>query len=883
MVVLVKIFKQETIFKSGNFMKMINNIQRIILSIVLLTLTLSNVEVAAGFFKAIGISATTAATLPNLAIKVAYTTPIGNEISAVQLQINDTTANGQFVKQYQGKELEQLVAEAKKSYPGQSLDNAISLRLQDSLYHADHGNPKPLITLLDPNRHDRLEHEFQLKDLEFQLKSNSSSQQKTELKLQPSENIPAESAELRHKAETDLARTKFEQSAIRDNASELTRLSTQKKYREQLRNDYSSFKERVGGIHRLNQKTFAFFESPSIKKLFDLYNYKIFDGNLNTRAKQAVEAQWSCLKVALFNQYISVNNNGKIEHYEPSDRTKELFAYYIAELSNECAPEVFGTFYNRMMQVPEFIPTLEYIESKNGNFFEWLGNKIVYHANNTTDNALKWLKTNTISWSPTFEQEKHFKHLGTIDTLCREGNFEQARALANPNVATEQELIAEHAKLADVVTPQQQPIPTTPTQQVITPEQKPLIDSMSIAIAQESLNSNFPVSPYTVSVLRDYYVQDVKEITDFAPTNFQQLVVHDHLVATINKQSTIVFTSPNVAEQAIALHVTDGLLQACELNAQDKLHLLETLICNMAEEHDQAINELKTAFLARLTHSIQHPIERIKETVVGTLDLAKFIANMYAGELFMTPQQQIEYCDQLMTLVTNVGTQLGKATGKDIRKAVGHITADMFFGKGIEYLSKKAIKELPTTLAKVAESIQDTTKAEKQVVATTAEGFEIALKTEAEQITKQATHALESKPKNPDYAHSLSQYEELKNALKSEIEVGSIQRDFTKIPIEKTLVQASSQEEMLKKLQQFEFLPHKIIKTVSEATSHYKDFEIFIDPDKNYIVAMTKPGNLPGRRAIYYYKITPTGKTLQMFKDSFYNGDKFDHRKYKIY
>ena len=48
-------------------------------------------------------------------------------------------------------------------------------------------------------------------------------------------------------------------------------------------------------------------------------------------------------------------------------------------------------------------------------------------------------------------------------------------------------------------------------------------------------------------------------------TNLKQLVVHDHIVATINKQADRVFNATNLTEQALALQVIDAYVKAFEL------------------------------------------------------------------------------------------------------------------------------------------------------------------------------------------------------------------------------------------------------------------------------------------------------------------------------
>ena len=501
--------------KCGNLMYIINNAQRIVLRIALFALTLGNVDLTAMLSKSKSIISAAATTLPNCAIKVEYTTPTGNEVSAVQLQLHDTTTNGQFVKLYKGKELCQTVAETTKEYPTKTLEEAITKKLEDSLKDANLGNPKKLITLLDPSRHER--NELDINNLELRLESSTG---KKQLSAQIKQETEQHLATLEHQKAIDLARTTFEQNAISNNAQELGKFLGQLKARQQLRvqarQDNASFQEIIGGIHRLNQKTVAFFESQSIKTLLDLYNTTLFEGNLITQAKKEVEAQWNSIKFGLGNHYLTVKN-GSLVFNEPSSKIKEIFAYSIANLSSQCAPEVFEIFYDKIISLPEFTPVVEYVESQMGNWFQRVGKGIIYHATNFTDYAPKWFTKNTIDWSPELQQNADFKKLATIDILCREGKFESARSLAAPDFAIGQQLIEQHYKLSPLGAAQKQPATNSAQQEAATQPQMPLIDSMSIKIAQDSITTNFPVNAYTVNILKDYIGQDSTEITPNLP------------------------------------------------------------------------------------------------------------------------------------------------------------------------------------------------------------------------------------------------------------------------------------------------------------------------------------------------------------------------------
>lgn len=83
----------------------------------------------------------------------------------------------------------------------------------------------------------------------------------------------------------------------------------------------------------------------------------------------------------------------------------------------------------------------------------------------------------------------------------------------------------------------------------------------------------------------------------------------------------------------------------------------------------------------------------------------------------------------------------------------------------------------------------------------------------------------------------------------------------------------------------FPDLPHVIRENVKRAVgktsgkfSNYTIKEFFCG---TYLLEMTKPGNVPGSKAIYYKVILQTGKTWTVFKDTFDHLGRFVHRKIK--
>lgn len=49
----------------------------------------------------------------------------------------------------------------------------------------------------------------------------------------------------------------------------------------------------------------------------------------------------------------------------------------------------------------------------------------------------------------------------------------------------------------------------------------------------------------------------------------------------------------------------------------------------------------------------------------------------------------------------------------------------------------------------------------------------------------------------------------------------------------------------------------------------------------SYVVKMTKPGNVPGSKAIYYKVVSADGKTLKVYKETYDPTGKLLHNKNK--
>lgn len=64
-------------------------------------------------------------------------------------------------------------------------------------------------------------------------------------------------------------------------------------------------------------------------------------------------------------------------------------------------------------------------------------------------------------------------------------------------------------------------------------------------------------------------------------------------------------------------------------------------------------------------------------------------------------------------------------------------------------------------------------------------------------------------------------------------------------------------------------------------SSKYNNFSVAKQPDGNYILSMTKPGDVPGSRAEYYKIITPDGVTVDVYKNTYGPDGELIHSKPK--
>jgi hypothetical protein len=64
-------------------------------------------------------------------------------------------------------------------------------------------------------------------------------------------------------------------------------------------------------------------------------------------------------------------------------------------------------------------------------------------------------------------------------------------------------------------------------------------------------------------------------------------------------------------------------------------------------------------------------------------------------------------------------------------------------------------------------------------------------------------------------------------------------------------------------------------------STKYTDFVVTKKSGGNYLVQMTKPGNVPGSKAIYYKEISSNGSTLKVWKDTFDPAGNLVHSKPK--
>lgn len=65
-------------------------------------------------------------------------------------------------------------------------------------------------------------------------------------------------------------------------------------------------------------------------------------------------------------------------------------------------------------------------------------------------------------------------------------------------------------------------------------------------------------------------------------------------------------------------------------------------------------------------------------------------------------------------------------------------------------------------------------------------------------------------------------------------------------------------------------------------TNHFTDFKVSSNKDGTFTAVGDNPGRVPGSHATYVKVVSPLGKTLDMYKTTYDNNNKFVHKKGKI-
>lgn len=65
------------------------------------------------------------------------------------------------------------------------------------------------------------------------------------------------------------------------------------------------------------------------------------------------------------------------------------------------------------------------------------------------------------------------------------------------------------------------------------------------------------------------------------------------------------------------------------------------------------------------------------------------------------------------------------------------------------------------------------------------------------------------------------------------------------------------------------------------ASNKYNIFSVEQKSNGNIIVRMEKPGNVPGSKAIYFKEISPKGRTIRVYKETYGPDGKLIHTKEK--
>lgn len=630
----------------------------------------------------------------------------------LEIKFYDQNNTQPFIRNYQGNEYEQLVQQCQQLYPHMSQKEAILSRLNNAIQKSQYGDIAELALFLQkPSQaftdemgikiHQEGQERHNLKDEQGHAQYLQSKEYIQKLLEENKDNV----------AETDLARKQFEKGAIVNNTYFLNTHLSELELCNALRTNPESRIQLYKGLKPFVENATAFFSCQTPKRLCDLLNVSVYKGDVKNQAEALVEQKLKTWKLAITNAYVSTKNN-EIEFKNPSENVKEVLAFETTAFVQKLVPELVPYYLKQSQYLSAFGVVNDYIEVKKGSML----NKFKYYLVRMGDNGIYLYNKNIkIDTSPAILHDNQFQQLLILNDLCSKGYIDQARTKANPHSKLEQALIAEYIRLQ----------PQSFYEQVQYQQQVSAQNSnhRTVMVA-------FPVNNHAATIIQEYG-KNINEITDFKPTSWNQLVTEAFIVDGINKQADRVFTSQSITEQAIAMHVIDGLVIAHDLNKRNEIENISEFLIHASKETGEHAAHFISKFLSRLEHNAMHPIEYIKEQVMGTAQLGYFIADVTIGQLFRTQEEREVYFNELKNMANELGKQMQNASAKDISEVVATIMADIVFDGGIGYLAKLGktfYKQMPKMVAKVgkvAEKIGEIVQEEKQFVVMTPEGTKI--------------------------------------------------------------------------------------------------------------------------------------------------------------
>jgi hypothetical protein len=272
-----------------------------------------------------------------------------------------------------------------------------------------------------------------------------------------------------------------------------------------------------------------------------------------------------------------------------------------------------------------------------------------------------------------------------------------------------------------------------------------LNDTTQLISAQQNLNSKlttipitFMITDHAASVIKEYG-KDPNKLIAFRPKTFDQLVIHDFVIDSINRHANKLASSKNLYEQILLIQTIDNLIKVSDLNIRNQLPYIDQVLSEAWKQYSPTIIKFTINVIKKFSTNISHPIDYLKQRIIGLHDIAIVMTNKAIGYLIPVKHALNSNFDEINLYAKECAQRLN-ANPKELSATVADIITDMTFDGGLGLMRKsvattlKQIQKLALTVENAAKKINVLAQKEKQVVVASIEGTKTSLKIEVNQV-----------------------------------------------------------------------------------------------------------------------------------------------------